>query len=1009
VALIPKGQSIVIARTSPGNPGYGLLTLTQLCDSVKKTLNPQSTATAIAPPANSIERFTVGDEPVDVKGGDFNGDGHTDLAVANQKSNTVSVLLNNAGSGFLPPTNVPTGSEPKGIVSGDFNNDGRIDLATANLGDGVGHISLLLGNGSGGFAAPASIAISSSSSSILAAAAYGSSPGSLAAGDFNQDGKLDLAVADSGGNARILRGNGNGTFQEPTELKAPGQFSILVQDLNKDGALDLITNAVVLLNDGTGNFPTATSFATEVQPILVRAGDLNGDTNLDLVTANESSNSVTVFLGQGNGGFHTPRHYIVGDGPGEIMIEDLDGNGTRDLAVSNFRSKHLSILFGTGDGNFTGGQAFRSTSQATQITNQAALADFDGDGLLDLAAANSLGTGEAAILKGQAFGKFSPPVVLTDQQGGEVVAGDFNADAKPDLAFVHQGRPGGKNDSIEVRFGTGNLSFGSPTTLTLPDADLALNFALAEKIDDNNTVDLVTANTGSNEVSVFLGNSNGTFQSIVNTTVGNHPKWVAAGHLDGNPTQDLAVVNAGPLGGQAGKLSLLFGTGNGSFSSGPEFFLNTEPNSVVIGDLNGDGKADFAAIVQAPLFKWNIQIVLGNGNGTFGTPTLIPLPEVEAGNLTASDLDVDGDLDLIMTVGQEIGILEGHGNGTFNHLALFDGGAPMGPITAIDLNHDQRPDLVVPQSQSGTTAILLNTAAAPTTISHDINGDGTADLVWRDTSSGAVALWLMKDPDNFSSGFPGGTSIEWQIADIGDVNADGKGDIIWRNTTTGLVAIWLMNGQTMSSTGLPGSNPTGWVIAGTGDLNGNGTTDIVWHNTSTGEVTLWLLEGISIASTGQPGTMPLNWQIADIGDVNADGKADILWHNTTDGAVAIWVMNGPTISSTGFPGSTPTGWVMAGTGDLNGNGTTDIVWRNSSTGEVALWLLNGTTITSTGFPSAVSLNWQIRQVGDVNADGKADIIWRNTTSGAVAIWVMNGLAIASVSFPGSAPTAWEIQ
>lgn len=1008
VALILKSHLIVAAQTSAGNPGYGLLTLTQICDSVGKALNPEFTAAAIAPPENPVERFRVGDEPIDVIGGDFNGDGHTDLAVANQKSNTISVLLNKSGTGFLPSANVPTGSEPTAIVSGDFNKDGRIDLATANLGDGAGQVSFLTGNGTGGFKAPVSIAITSSPSRF-AAAAFGASPSSLSAGDFNQDGNLDLAVSNIGGNALVLRGNGNGTFQEPTELNAPGQFSILAADLNRDGALDVITNGMVLLNDGAGNFPTSAKLSTDIHSNLIRAGDINGDTIPDLVTANESSNSVTALLGRGNGSFQTARHYIVGDGPREIMIEDLDGNGTMDLAISNLRSNHLSILLGTGDGNFIGSQAFTSTSHATQITNQAALADFDGDGLLDLAAANLSGTGDAAILKGQAFGKFSAPVVLTDQHGGKVVAADFNADTKPDLAFVQQGRPGGGNDSIEVWFGTGNLTFGSPTTLTLPDADLALNFALAVKMDDNNTVDLVTANTGSDDVSVFLGNSNGTFQRIINSTVGDHPTWVSAGHLDGNATQDLAVVNAGPLGGQAGKLSLLFGTGNGNFSSGPEFFLNTEPNSVVIGDFNGDARPDFAAIVQAPLFKWNVQIVQGNGNGTFGAPTLISLPEGEAGNLTTSDLDLDGNLDLIMTVGLEIGVFEGRGNGTFNALLLFDGGSPMGPITAIDLNHDQRPDLVVPQSHSGTTAILLNTAAAPTTISHDINGDGTADLVWRDTKSGAVALWLMKDTGNFSTGFPGGTSVEWEIADIGDVNADGKADVIWRNTTSGLVSIWLMNGQTISSVGFPGRTPTEWVMAGTGDLNGNGTTDLVWRNTRTGEVTVWLLKGTTIPSTGQPGMMSLNWQIAEMGDINGDGKTDVIWHNTTNGAVAVWFMNGLTISTNGFPGSIPTGWVMAGAGDLNGNGTTDLVWRNTSTGEVALWLLNGTTITSTGFPTTVSLNWEIRQVGDVNADGKADIIWHNSSSGAVAIWVMNGLAIASVNFPGSAPTDWEIQ
>ena len=1009
VALATEKKTIVIGRASSPSSSNLFFILSEICNGLVKNFSQQSPASTNAAASNGLDTFTVGDRPTDVTGGDFNGDGHIDLAVANLESDNVSILLNNAGTGFLEPTNVPTGSDdPRALVSGDFNSDGRVDLATANLGDGMGDVSLLLGDGNGGFAAPITVTVSAYSSSFTAAA-FGSSPVSLATADFNKDGNLDLAIADSGGNALVRLGNGNGTFQAPTALNAPGQFSILTEDLNGDGALDVITNSFVLLNDGTGNFPTATNFAPDFQPILVRAGDLNGDGILDLVTANESSNSVMTFIGHGDGSFQTPLHYIVGDKPGEIIVGDLDGNGTVDLAVSNLGSDHLSILLGTGNGEFLGGQSFPSTFSANQTTNRVALTDFDGDGLLDLAAANLLGNGNATVLKGQAFGKFSTPFDLTDQQGGEVVAGDFNGDTKPDLAFIQKGSPRVKNDTIEVRLGNGNLTFDSSTTLSLLDADYALNFTLAVDVDGNGTLDLVTANTGTDDVSVFLGNGDGTFQGALTTAVGDQPTWVAAGHLDGNATLDLAVVNAGPLGGQAGTLSVLFGTGNGGFSPGPKFFLNTEPNSVIIGDLNGDGKSDLAAIVQSPHVAWNLQVVLGNGNGTFRTPTVIPLIEDLVGNLTASDLDLDGDLDLIMTVGTEIGILANHGDGTFQPLLRFDGGTPMGPITAIDLNHDQRPDLVIPQSRGGTTTVLLNTAAAPTRISHDINGDGTADLVWRDTNSGTVAIWFMKGATIKSTAFPAGVSLDWKIQQMGDLNRDGKADLVWQNTSNGLVAVWLMNGQTITSVGSLATVPLAWQIAGMGDMDDNGTADLVWRNTSSGTTAVWLMNGATIQSMGFPASVSLDWQIAKVGDVNADGKTDIIWHNSNSGVVAVWLMNGLTISSVAFPGSNPTTWVIEGAGDLNGNGTTDIVWRNTGTGEVALWLLNGTTITSSGIPGEISLDWQMRQVGDVNADGKADVIWHNSTTGAVSVWLMNGLSIASVEFPGTVPTDWEIQ
>ena len=190
----------------------------------------------------------------------------------------------------------------------------------------------------------------------------------------------------------------------------------------------------------------------------------------------------------------------------------------------------------------------------------------------------------------------------------------------------------------------------------------------------------------------------------------------------------------------------------------------------------------------------------------------------------------------------------------------------------------------------------------------DLDGDGKADLVWRNTSNGSTAIWLLDGAAIASTGFPGGVSAAWQIVGVGDVNADGKADVIWRNSTSGTVAVWLMDGVTITSTGFPGSAPTEWDIQDVGDVDGDGKADLVWRNTSNGSTAIWLLDGTAIASTGFPGGVPLAWQIAQVGDVNADGKADVIWRNSTSGTVAIWLMDGVTITSTGFPGSAPTEW-----------------------------------------------------------------------------------------------------
>ncbi|GJL60091.1 MAG: hypothetical protein NPIRA03_29480 [Nitrospirales bacterium] len=307
----------------------------------------------------------------------------------------------------------------------------------------------------------------------------------------------------------------------------------------------------------------------------------------------------------------------------------------------------------------------------------------------------------------------------------------------------------------------------------------------------------------------------------------------------------------------------------------------------------------------------------------------------------------------------------------------------------------------------GSAVRLIESSSS--SVRHDLDGDGKADLVWRHTN-GNAAVWLLNGTAVPSSlGSLGGVSSAWQVAGVGDTDADGKADIIWRNTTSGAVAVWLMNGVTMTSVGFPGNASTAWQIQGVGDLNGDGKVDLVWRHTN-GSAAVWLLDGTAAPSaTGSLGVVSSAYQISGVGDTDADGKADIIWRNTTSGAVAVWLMNGVTMTSAGFPGTASTAWAIQGVGDLNGDDKADLVWRHTN-GSAAVWLLDGTAAPSaTGSLGVVSSNWEIRQVGDTNADGNADIIWRNTASGAVAVWLMNGVTMTSAGFPGTASTSWEIQ
>ena len=334
--------------------------------------------------------YPVGASPQSVVTADFNKDGRLDLAVVNSSSNSVSVLLGKIDGTFQPAQTAATGARPVAIDVGDINADGRLDLVTANYSDNT--FSVLLGNSQGGFGAP------------INTAAY-VHPQAVAVGDFNSDGKLDVVtgssrVSVSGQSSVSMRlGNGDATFRSTgAYIGLWGEsLSLATGDFNADGKLDLVASTtdsyisdydnteghvgrvIVLAGNGLGYFGGSdVSYLRSWFPGDLAVADLNADGKLDVVTANKDSDTVSVLLGNGNGTLrysYLYNDFSTGGAPTSVALADFDRDGRLDIVTTSPDSNELNILRGCGDGAFLPAEHIAARPIAT--------ADFNGDDFVD--------------------------------------------------------------------------------------------------------------------------------------------------------------------------------------------------------------------------------------------------------------------------------------------------------------------------------------------------------------------------------------------------------------------------------------------------------------------------------------------------------------------------------------------------------------------------------------------------------------------------------------------------
>ena len=342
----------------------------------------------------------AGSYPESVAIGDFNHDGIADMAVANSGDGTVSILLGNGNGTFHQAGGSPisVGEAPWAIAVGDFNGDGNTDLAVANYTSES--VNILLGNGNGTF--------TEANNSPITLPEY---PISLVTGDFNGDGIADVAIVatpqDTTGTGTVTSflGNGDGTFTQapgnPVSLLYP--YAVATADFNGDGIADLVVVggydwAMFLEGNGDGTF-TLTNNTTGVggdSPVAIVVGDFNSDGVADFAVANWGSNSGTIFLGQGNFTFTRTEIPVGGVNPFSIAAGDFNGDGNADLAFANAGSDSITVLLGNGSGSFTPAAGSPLPYSGTPVS--LATADLNSDGVTDIAVVDQDGGTVTALL-----------------------------------------------------------------------------------------------------------------------------------------------------------------------------------------------------------------------------------------------------------------------------------------------------------------------------------------------------------------------------------------------------------------------------------------------------------------------------------------------------------------------------------------------------------------------------------------------------------------------------------
>jgi len=724
--------------------------------------------------------------------GDFNGDGKPDVAVASYSFETVTILTGKGDGTLQAGAVVNLGAYPVQITAGDFNEDGFVDLAASVYGGSS--LAVLIGKGDGTFQSP-----------VLYGGTDAYNGESIAVGDFNGDGIPDLAVGqiDLFG-VTVFYGSGNGIFAAgPFYALIESPFSIVVGDFNGDGKTDLA--ATTDLNNGS---------------VMVWLGGAVPDLSVEITHGSGFT--------QGQiGASYAISVTNVGQvsSVGSVGVVDTLPSGFTATAISGSGwTCVLQTLACARSDSLAGGSSYPNivitVNVAANLTGSATdTATVSGGG--DRNPSNNTATDTTTVRLATGISLTSAPNPSTLGQP-VMMAATITSAATGKITFL---------DGTTI-LGDAQISGGqaSLTTVLLASGTRSL---IAEYSGDSVYGPEVSAIHTQTVTEAAIDG----LQPLQSYKTDTTPEWVADGDFNGDGKIDLVTANYG-----TSDISVLLGNGDGTFQTARNYTVPSTPSMVLSADFNGDGKADLAVVGYSAIY-----VLLGNGDGTFQTPAAYAV-NADLNYIVIADFNRDGIPDIAGSSGSTVSVLLGNGDGTFQSAV----NSPMGvsPITLIlaDFNGDGKPDLLCASSSTTVSVLLGNgdgTFQGPSSISvgqnfstsyvvGDFNGDGKADIGY--VSGDEQGVFLGNGDGTFQGVITSSVSANTPgyLAIVGDFNGDGKLDIAYRGYYSNYFAIVFGTGNgTFSASASFVTDGYGQTASGnliTADFNRDGKPDIAVAN-----------------------------------------------------------------------------------------------------------------------------------------------------------------------------------